>query len=611
MRLARGPAPLAAAAARGVAPPPALLAGRRAAAVCGRLGSPAAAAAAAAPWPRPGACFSSGPAAAAAAAAAASPPAPRRGSVRRGAAPAAAAEAAEAAPASLEELRARLQLHNTMSRAKEGLRPRPAMGDKLQMYVCGVTVYDYSHIGHARVYVAFDVLYRVLTQLLRYEVEYVRNFTDVDDKIIKRANEAGEDPLALSARFIEEFHTDMDALGCLPPTLEPKATDHIPQMVSTIEAIIANGHAYAVEGGDVLFDDDNRAGERVAVDPRKRSPADFALWKAAKPGEPSWPSPWGAGRPGWHIECSAMIRHAMGSVIDIHGGGRDLVFPHHENELAQSQNELAQSQAAAGCCDRPHLHSGTDFVRHWMHNGFVNVDSEKMSKSLGNFFTIRDVLGAYHPLALRWFLVATHYRAPVNYTRRALDEASDRVYYVYQALADAEAALAEAGDAGAAAVMQAAADAAAGRGEGAALSRAVTEALLDDLNTPAAVGALSAPLKAVNDLLTTKAGRKAPRRLALLAELSGGVRGAAALLGLAPADLGAALGELRRLALRRAGLTAEDVEARIAARAEARAAKDFAAADAVRQELAALGVYIMDGPQGTTWRPGVAAAQEE
>eukprot|EP00878_Enallax_costatus_P021718 GHUV01023009.1.p1 GENE.GHUV01023009.1~~GHUV01023009.1.p1 ORF type:complete len:439 (+),score=129.35 GHUV01023009.1:281-1597(+) len=316
---------------------------------------------------------------------------------------------AAAVPADMHQLREQLQLYNTMSRKKEQFRPRPHMGDKVQMYVCGVTVYDYSHIGHARVYVAFDVLYRLL-QHLQYDVQYVRNFTDVDDKIINRAAESGEDPLELSARFITEFHKDMADLACLPPTLEPKATDHIDAVITTIQQIIANGHAYSLPDGDVYFDvaslpgygrlsgrsqDDNRAGERVAVDSRKRSPADFALWKAAKPGEPSWSSPWGPGRPGWHIECSSMISRLMGNVIDIHGGGRDLVFPHHENELAQSQ-------AAAGPCSCGHDHTTKqhadgnggsdtpqDFVRYWLHNGFVNVDSEKMSKSLGNFFTIR------------------------------------------------------------------------------------------------------------------------------------------------------------------------------------------------------------------------------
>ena len=280
-------------------------------------------------------------------------------------------------------------LHNSMSRKKEPFVPRRDDG-KVSMYVCGVTVYDYSHIGHARVYVAFDVLYR---QLMRqgYDVTYCRNFTDVDDKIIARANENGETCESLVDRFIDAFHEDVASLGCLPPTMEPRATEHIGDIVEMTERLIAKGHAYPTGDGDVYFSvdslpgygslsgrklEDNRAGERVAVDDRKKNAADFALWKAAKPGEPTWDSPWGAGRPGWHIECSAMIEKMLGASIDIHGGGQDLVFPHHENELAQST-------AACGCgtndCAEP-------FVKYWVHNGFVKVDSEKMSKSLGNFF---------------------------------------------------------------------------------------------------------------------------------------------------------------------------------------------------------------------------------
>jgi len=557
-----------------------------------------------------------------------------------------------------------------MTRTKETFTTRPETPDRVQMYVCGVTVYDYSHIGHARVYTAFDVLYRLLAAGLGYDVQYVRNFTDVDDKIIARAADAGEDPLALAGRFIAEFHEDMRALGCLPPTLEPRATDFIPEMVATISRIIANGHAYAVEGGDVFFNvgslpgygalsgrvqEDNRAGERVAVDARKRGPADFALWKASKPGEPSWPSPWGPGRPGWHIECSSMIEKVMGPLIDIHGGGRDLVFPHHENELAQSRAAVGPCHAhghahaeGGDCCEQgaqveraaSHASSSTsgqeqqqqqrEFVRYWLHNGFVNVDSEKMSKSLGNFFTIRDVLKQYHALALRWFLVSTHYRAPVNYSSRALDEASDRLYYVCQALLDAHAALAAAGAPGEQAVAQAAKEQASGSGAGADVAKAALTALLDDLNTPAALSELSAPLKLVNDLLTTKAGRKQADRLVVLARAQQGISAALALLGLlppavdggahaasaqpagaaatpSPASLEALLAELRRLALVRAGLTEAHVAAKIEARAAARGAKDFAAADAIRVELAAQGVAIMDTPQGTTWRPMLAA----
>ncbi|CAN6471556.1 unnamed protein product [Victoria cruziana] len=318
------------------------------------------------------------------------------------------------------------QLHNTMTKQKEPFRPRDP--GKVGMYVCGVTAYDLSHIGHARVYVAFDVLYRYLKHL-GYEVNYVRNFTDVDDKIIRRANELGEEPISLSARFCEEFLLDMADLQCLPPTVQPRVSDHMPQIIEMIQKIIDNGCAYVLEG-DVYFSvdnspdygrlsgrklEDNRAGERVAVDERKRNPADFALWKSAKPGEPTWDSPWGPGRPGWHIECSAMSSYYLGHAFDIHGGGMDLIFPHHENEIAQSCAACPESN-----------------VNYWVHNGFVTENKEKMSKSLGNFFTIRTVTARYHPLALRLFLMDTHYRSPVNYSEAQLESASDRLFYIYQ-----------------------------------------------------------------------------------------------------------------------------------------------------------------------------------
>lgn len=487
------------------------------------------------------------------------------------------------------------------------------------MYVCGVTVYDYSHIGHARVYVAFDILYRYLLAL-HYDVTYVRNFTDIDDKIINRAAASGEDPLALSRRFIEEFHADVDTLGCLRPTQEPKATEYIGAMIASIQKIIDNGHGYVVGDGDVFFQvdtlpsygalsgrsqEDNRAGERVAVDSRKRGPADFALWKAAKPGEPSWPSPWGAGRPGWHIECSAMIGDVLGHTVDIHGGGRDLVFPHHENELAQ---------ATACQCGGGHSRSDSKqpFVRYWVHNGFVNVDAEKMSKSLGNFFTIRDVLRQYHPMALRWFLVSTQYRQGINYTQRALEEASDRIYYLYQTIADVQDQLA-------ANVPAASAAPAGGKNTndvgGALLEEALT-ALADDLNTPLAIAALSAPLKAINDLLHTKKGRKQPNRGELLQSYVKGLHGVLGMLGLWPEDAKKALEELKSLALVRAGLTEQQVVDAIEERAKARAAKDFEAADAVRKRLEEKGVMIMDfGPgtssgagsgSGSGWKPKIS-----
>ena len=499
-------------------------------------------------------------------------------------------------------------LHNSMSRKKEPFVPRRDDG-KVSMYVCGVTVYDYSHIGHARVYVAFDVLYR---QLMRqgYDVTYCRNFTDVDDKIIARANENGETCESLVDRFIDAFHEDVASLGCLPPTMEPRATEHIGDIVEMTERLIAKGHAYPTGDGDVYFSvdslpgygslsgrklEDNRAGERVAVDDRKKNAADFALWKAAKPGEPTWDSPWGAGRPGWHIECSAMIEKMLGASIDIHGGGQDLVFPHHENELAQST-------AACGCgtndCAEP-------FVKYWVHNGFVKVDSEKMSKSLGNFFTIREVTDKYHPTALRWMLLGTHYRAPINYTQRALEEASDRLFYLYQTLGDARVAATEAAEAAAGGTPKPPTGIAA---EGIQLAvdvrAAVDAALADDLNTPLAVASLSAPLKTLNDLTSTKKGKKAAGRDVALADLVLAVEDALDAVGLPsnPEDGAKILDRLRDLTLARAGLTAEDVEAAIEARREARAAKDFEASDAIRDELKAKGVALMDGG-AVEWRP--------
>lgn len=413
----------------------------------------------------------------------------------------------------------------------------------------------------------------------------------------------------------------MAALGCLKPTLEPLATEHISDMVAAIEAIIRNGHAYVAEGGDVFFDikslpsygrlsrhvqDDESAGQRVAVDPRKRSPADFALWKAAKAGEPQWDSPWGVGRPGWHIECSAMIRKLMGPLIDIHGGGRDLQFPHHENELAQSE-------AAACECDRQHMaNGGTDFVRWWVHNGFVNVDAEKMSKSLGNFFTIEDAISSYAPAALRFWLLGTHYRSGVNYTQSSLEESSERLFSIYQTVHDAHSLLQEAGDDGKSALADAEKQLAAGclrggdaDGPGAALLAAVHTAMQDDLGTPQAIAALSAPTTRINDLLFTKSGRKQPRRLALVAAMTSAITATFRLLGLPIDDVAAATQELRTMALKRAGLTSDEVQNRIDTRTAARMAKDFKAADAVRLQLADVGVMIMDTPTGTTWRPGV------
>mmetsp|Transcript_23440 Transcript_23440/g.39213 ORF Transcript_23440/g.39213 Transcript_23440/m.39213 type:complete len:617 (+) Transcript_23440:218-2068(+) len=484
---------------------------------------------------------------------------------------------------------------NTMTKQKEVFKPREGEGKSVGLYVCGVTVYDFSHIGHARAYVAFDILYR---HLLRqgYDVKYVRNFTDVDDKIIKRAAESGVDPIDLTIKFIGEFHTDVAALNCLPPSVEPKVTENIDNIISMIGTIIEKGHAYPLDG-DVYFSvpslenygslsgrklDDNRAGERVSVDSRKQNSADFALWKGAKEGEIRWDSPWGPGRPGWHIECSAMSLDTLGPIIDIHGGGADLIFPHHENELAQSR----------AACSHSH-------VRYWMHNGFVTVDSEKMSKSVGNFFTIREVLNRYHPMALRWLLLGTQYRAPINYSKRGLEEASDRIYYLYQTLCDTAEVLALAASAANAPEPAPAI----GLQELEEMEAAVNAGMNDDLNTPQVAAALSTPLKVINELLHTKKGRKTADRIPQLLALRAGIIDTMQRVGLSTEDPPLTLSEMRTKALVRAGLTEEEVFARIESRKALRGDKQYEAADQVRVELEACGVVVMDSPQGTTWRP--------
>jgi cysteinyl-tRNA synthetase len=482
-----------------------------------------------------------------------------------------------------------LHIYNTMNRKKELFEPLEE--GKVGMYVCGVTVYDLSHIGHARVYVAFDAVYRFL-KYLGYEVKYVRNFTDVDDKIIARANERGEDPLALSERFIGEYYQDMDSLGVLRPDVEPKVSTHIEEIIALTQSILDNGHAYVIDG-DVYFSidsypaygklsgrklEDNRAGERVAVDERKKNPFDFALWKSAKPGEPTWESPWGLGRPGWHIECSAMSNTHLGGTFDIHAGGKDLIFPHHENEVAQSE--------AANKCE---------FSRYWMHNGFVNVDAEKMSKSLGNFFTIREVHKLYHPQAVRWFLLSTQYRAPINYTERTLEEASDRVYYLYQTVADLQATLAAAKDTEDGPIIEP--DCVL------EIEKRMRQAMEDDFNTALTVGVISEPLKLINDLHHTKAGRKRFGRLATLAAIEGGLMATLGILGVGTDDPQQILGEMRDRSLARHGMTQADVHGAIDDRRKARDDKDWARADVLRDELLAKGVQLMDSPTGTTWRP--------
>ncbi len=479
-----------------------------------------------------------------------------------------------------------LRLYNTLSGQKEEFRP--LVPGEVGMYVCGVTVYDYCHLGHARANIVFDVVYRYL-QYAGYRVTYVRNYTDVDDKIINRANERGISSTELAETYIRAFDEDMAALGLATPTHQPKATEYIPQIIALVERLIARGMAYA-SGGDVYYSvekfasylklskrsmDEMRAGARVEPGEQKRNPMDFALWKAAKPGEPSWESPWGPGRPGWHIECSAMSSSLLGDSFDIHGGGRDLIFPHHENEIAQSEGA-----------------SGKPFVKYWLHNGFVNVNQEKMSKSLGNFFTIRDILARYDAEVVRFFILTAHYRSPIDFADQQLEEAGQALTRCYEALDQAGRVVpATAGGA----VPGELAEAAAKLEE---LDARFCEAMDDDFNTAQAIGHLFDGVRALNRLLAADspalAGAIAAGRDTLLR--LGGVLG---LFGSVPAAWLARQGERR---LVESGLDAAVIEGLIAERLAARKSRDFARADQIRDELAARGVQLLDSPQGTTWK---------
>ena len=458
-----------------------------------------------------------------------------------------------------------LEIYNSLTRRKETFRP---IRDKeVRMYVCGLTVYDHMHIGHARMLVAFDMVARWL-RASGYKLTYVRNITDIDDKIIKRATENGESVQALTERFIGFVHEDERALRVLPPDIEPKATHSIEAMIAMIGRLMDKGLAYQGSDGDVFYAvgkfppygqlsgkrlEDLRAGERVEVDSAKKDPLDFVLWKSAKPGEPSWPSPWGDGRPGWHIECSAMSTVALGDTFDIHGGGMDLAFPHHENEIAQSEGA-----------------TGKHFVNLWMHNGFVNVDDEKMSKSLGNFFTVRDVLKLYPAEVIRYFIVSSHYRSPLNYSDAQLDQARAALGRLYIALRRMPAATAPSDS---------------------EYRRRFAAAMDDDFNTPIAMSVLFDLAREVNTLRDTKPA-DAPALAALLKELG-------SVLGLLESDPD---GYLQGGADADEGMSAAEVEKLIAARKAARANKDWKEADRLRAELDAAGIVIEDGAGGTTWR---------
>ncbi|MEF2144544.1 MAG: cysteine--tRNA ligase [Desulfovibrionaceae bacterium] len=482
-----------------------------------------------------------------------------------------------------------MRLYNTMSRGKEEFTP--LIDNKVSMYVCGITAYDLCHIGHARSSVVFDVLVRYLRHK-GYDVTFVRNFTDIDDKIINRANELGVQPAELAERFIGEFYTDMDRLGVLRADIEPKCTEHIGEMIALTERLIDKGNAYAADNGDVYFRvrsfegygklsgrriEELESGARIAPGEKKEDPLDFALWKAAKPGEPSWESPWGPGRPGWHLECSAMSEKYAPLPLDIHGGGQDLSFPHHENEIAQSE--------AA---------TGKPFARYWVHNGFVQINSEKMSKSLGNFFTIRDILEQFHPETLRYFLLTMHYRSPLDFSFDALEEGEKGLKRVYAALRQIDEELAR--------TKWSKGELPAELGE--ELDKIEAEwvrAMEDDMNTAGALGQLFNAVRLAGRLGEDKAWRKSEAAKALWERIKNDVAEWATVFGVFEREPAAFLEELKATRAQRKGIDPAQVEKLMAARQEARKDKDFARADEVRDELAALGVEVKDTPQGPVW----------
>jgi len=454
-----------------------------------------------------------------------------------------------------------LKIYNTLTRSKEIFTPR--IEGKVGMYVCGMTVYDYCHVGHARVMVVFDTVVRYL-RYLNYDVTYVRNITDIDDKIIHRANENGESIESLTNRFIEAMHEDERALNVLPPDIEPRATSSIHDIIAMIEKLIANEFAYVGTNGDVFYAvdkfksygqlsgknlDDLQAGERVDVDLAKRNPMDFVLWKMAKEGEPFWESPWGNGRPGWHIECSAMSTCCLGNSFDIHGGGMDLQFPHHENEIAQSEGA-----------------TGEKFVNLWMHNGFVRINEEKMSKSLGNFFTVREVLKQYRPEIIRFFILSSHYRSPLNYSDESLNDANSGLTRLYTALRDVEIANDEID---------------------VEYKNRFEDAMNDDFNTPVALAVLFDIARELNKAKESEIEN-------------------AQFLAYTLVSLGRVLGLLQdnpEAFLKGENKDDAEIETQIQARIDAKKAKNWALADQIRNELKARGVILEDSPDGTTrWR---------
>ncbi len=473
-----------------------------------------------------------------------------------------------------------LKVYNTLHGKKQEFVPLNK--GKVGMYVCGPTVYDTSHIGHARSVVVFDTIFRWLKDQ-GYEVRYVRNFTDVDDKIIKKSNETGEDCKTITEKYIDEFHNEMDTLNVLRPTVEPKATEHIRHIIDFIGMLIDKGKAYYVEGGDVYFSidsfkdygklsgrnpEDMRAGARIAVDTNKKNPLDFVLWKPAKPGEPFWESPWGDGRPGWHIECSAMSYEYLGQGFDIHGGGKDLIFPHHENEIAQSEAVF-----------------GRQFVKYWIHNGFVDINNEKMSKSLGNFTMIKEVLETYSSEVIRMFLLSKHYRSPIDYTEDSMREVSiglDRIYAFLERLEKAGVQIDGFK-----------------RGN---LWNDFERAMNDDFNSARALASVFEAVKKGNKLLDDTSDIPDENILETLSFIYNDIKAISNILGMFLLDPQSYFRAKKDKGVADMAIDPSEIEDLILQRAKARKNKNFSRADEVRDLLCAKNIVLEDGPEGTTWR---------
>jgi cysteinyl-tRNA synthetase len=481
-----------------------------------------------------------------------------------------------------------INIHNTMKRKKEPFIPQKE--GKVTMYACGVTVYDLSHIGHARAMVVFDVIHRYL-RASGYDVTFVRNYTDIDDKIINRANEESVPFNVISERYIKEFDIDMEALGIMVPEHTPRATEHISEMIEMIETLIEKGHAYVVEG-DVYFDvssfkeygklsgkdtDSLLSGARVDVDERKKSPVDFALWKNSKEGEPSWGCPWGKGRPGWHIECSVMSKKYLGNTFDIHGGGMDLIFPHHENEIAQAE-----------CA------SGKEFARYWIHNGFVNIDKEKMSKSLKNFLTIRDVLKDYNYEVIRLFLLSSHYRSSVDFSHQNLIETKTGLDRFYSVLADLDSneLFSEISDG---------IDDEKLINELDSFSDKFKEAMDDDFNTAAAIGHLYSLTRSLNTVIDAAKKNKGKMSHLIAEKAKKAFNQEGKVFGLFQMEPSKYFDTMKKEGLASSGDSEEEIEGLIAERAAAKKEKNFARADEIRDILTEKGIILKDTPQGTEW----------